>query len=233
MYSGSLPSYGVHLFLFALPLTVGKQQKRDIAGGNTYGGTVLSSFGGFWISLRIIFTPGGFNIIYSYGGATAEFHNAFGFFLIVSIHLVYICHYSATAASARFGSSTDRVPYLQGWFIFTFFMWLMSLRSSVAFCSLLFLLWIPFLLLAVGHLDTSYDAISGTTSPNTTLIKAGGGVGIVVAFIAWWDMLAGLADADNSFLAISVLPFPWSSRDLAKRRDCVGMRYCRCKISLV
>ena len=30
--------------------------------GNTFGATALSSYGGFWIAVAIIFTPGGFDI---------------------------------------------------------------------------------------------------------------------------------------------------------------------------
>ena len=36
---------------------------REMAVGNTFGATALSSYGGFWISYAIIFIPGGFEII--------------------------------------------------------------------------------------------------------------------------------------------------------------------------
>ncbi|KAL5339510.1 GPR1/FUN34/yaaH family-domain-containing protein [Aspergillus crustosus] len=35
----------------------------EMAVGNSFGATVLSSYGGFWISVGIIFTPRGFNIM--------------------------------------------------------------------------------------------------------------------------------------------------------------------------
>ena len=57
--------------------------------GNTFGATALSSYGGFWISFGIIFTPGGFNIekqIVTAEDGTA-FLNAIGFFLMVCTHL--------------------------------------------------------------------------------------------------------------------------------------------------
>jgi succinate-acetate transporter protein len=50
--------------------------------GNTFGATSLSSFGGFWISIAIILTPGGFNIEESYD--SIEFQHAFALFLFVS-----------------------------------------------------------------------------------------------------------------------------------------------------
>jgi succinate-acetate transporter protein len=51
--------------------------------GNTFGATSLSSFGGFWISIAIILTPGGFNIEESY--TSLEFQHAFALFLFVSL----------------------------------------------------------------------------------------------------------------------------------------------------
>lgn len=51
----------------------------DMAIGNTFGGTALSSYGGFWISIGIILTPGGFQIEDSYGDASnGNFYAAFG-----------------------------------------------------------------------------------------------------------------------------------------------------------
>lgn len=58
----------------------------EMAVGNTFGATALSSYGGFWISFAIVLTPGGFQIVEALGGAeSAEFHHSFGFFLMVSI----------------------------------------------------------------------------------------------------------------------------------------------------
>lgn len=59
---------------------------REMAVGNTFGATALSSYGGFWISFAIILTPGGFNIeegILSTGGEKALF-DSLGFYLMVS-----------------------------------------------------------------------------------------------------------------------------------------------------
>lgn len=57
-----------------------------MAVGNTFGATALSSYGGFWISVGIILTPGGFGIIDALGGATsAAFYDSFGLFLMVRV----------------------------------------------------------------------------------------------------------------------------------------------------
>merc|ERR1712071_355233 len=55
----------------------------EMAVGNTFGATALSSYGGFWIAVAITLTPGGFEIVTGLGGGTsAAFLNSFGFFLM-------------------------------------------------------------------------------------------------------------------------------------------------------
>lgn len=59
---------------------------REMAVGNTFGATALSSYGGFWLAFAIILTPGGFEIADALGGAgTPQFDNSFGLFLFVSL----------------------------------------------------------------------------------------------------------------------------------------------------
>lgn len=55
---------------------------REMAVGNTFGATALSSYGGFWISFAIVLTPDGFDIAGSYSNPV-HFNYALGFFLIV------------------------------------------------------------------------------------------------------------------------------------------------------
>jgi len=148
----------------------------EMAVGNTFGATALSSYGGFWLSFAIILTPGGFNIVNSLGGhSNALFLDSFGFFLM-------------------------------GWFIFTFLLLLCTLRSTVAFFSLFFTLDLAFLCLGIGYLNRTNGA------PGITAIKAGGGFGILAAFLAWYNALAGIADSSNSFFVVPVAHFPWSDK---------------------
>ncbi|KAK4690739.1 uncharacterized protein P7C71_g6119, partial [Lecanoromycetidae sp. Uapishka_2] len=94
----------------------------EMAVGNTFGATALSSYGGFWLSFAIILTPGGFEIQSSLAAVNAtEFLDEFGLFLI-------------------------------GWFIFTFILLLCTLRSTLAFFSLFFTLDMAFMLLGIGYL---------------------------------------------------------------------------------
>jgi len=97
----------------------------EMAVGNTFGATALSSYGGFWISFAIILTPGGFEIVStleSSPGGVPEFLNSFGIFLM-------------------------------GWFIFTFLLLLCTLKSTVMFFLLFFWLDMAFLLLGIGYLQ--------------------------------------------------------------------------------
>ena len=58
---------------------------REMAVGNTFGATALSSYGGFWIAFGIILTPGGFAIVEGLGGEeSSAFLDSFGVFLMVS-----------------------------------------------------------------------------------------------------------------------------------------------------
>ncbi|APA06978.1 hypothetical protein SS1G_04344 [Sclerotinia sclerotiorum 1980 UF-70] len=71
----------------------------EMAVGNTFGATALSSFGGFWISLAILLTPGGFEIASSY--SDYDFNQAFGFFLMgwfIFTTILLVCTLRSTVA---------------------------------------------------------------------------------------------------------------------------------------
>ncbi|CZT00301.1 related to Y.lipolytica glyoxylate pathway regulator GPR1 [Rhynchosporium agropyri] len=99
----------------------------EMAVGNTFGATALSSYGGFWLSFAIVLTPGGFNIVTSYGKEDPNaFNNAFGFYLV-------------------------------GWFIFTTVLLICTLKSTVAFFMLFFTLDLAFLCLFLGYLNADAE----------------------------------------------------------------------------
>ncbi|KIX07051.1 uncharacterized protein Z518_05028 [Rhinocladiella mackenziei CBS 650.93] len=149
----------------------------EMAVGNTFGATALSSYGGFWISFAIILTPGGFQI-----ESTIE----------------------DTAGTKALLDSLGF--YLMGWFIFTTILLFCTLKSTVAFFMLFFTLDLAFLLLGIAYLQPSNGA------PNTGCLRAGGAFGIIAAFFAWYNALAGIADTSNSFFIIPVAHFPWSEK---------------------
>merc|ERR1712093_951457 len=111
----------------------------EIAVGNTFGGTALSSSGGFEIV----------SSIEAAGGESAVL-NSLGF-------------------------------YLMGWFIFTFLLLICTLKSTVAFFFLFFVLDLAFLLLGIAYLRP----VDGAPSPGCT--RAGGAFGILAAFAAWYN----------------------------------------------
>jgi succinate-acetate transporter protein len=139
---------------------------REMAVGNTFGATALSSYGGFWLSFAIILTPGGFEIESSLVKVSeATFLNSFGL-------------------------------YLMGWFIFTTILLICTLRSTVAFFFLFFTLDMAFLLLGIGYLQNNGKA------PNSACITAGGAFGLLAAFTAWYNALAGIADSSNRLVLL-------------------------------
>jgi succinate-acetate transporter protein len=101
--------------------------------------------------------------------------------------------------------------YLMGWFIFTFLLLICTLRSTVAFFSLFFTLDIAFMMLGIGYLQ--HDG----TGPQEQCIIAGGVFGLLAAFLAWYNALAGIADSSNSFFVIPVAHFPWSDKGRERR----------------
>lgn len=66
---------------------VNADRDREMAVGNTFGATALTSYGGFWIALAITFTPGGFHIenalLEADKGSPAMFYDSLGLFLLV------------------------------------------------------------------------------------------------------------------------------------------------------
>merc|ERR1712058_192822 len=56
----------------------------EMAVGNTFGATALSSYGGFWIAFATLLTPGGFDIepTLEESEGAAGLHNNIGLFLV-------------------------------------------------------------------------------------------------------------------------------------------------------
>jgi len=85
--------------------------------------------------------------------------------------------------------------YLIGWWIFTTLLLLCTLKSTVAFFSLFFFLDITFLLLAIARFQQTEAG-----GLNANINKAGGILGVITAFIAWYNALAGIAETSNRYV---------------------------------
>ncbi|KAJ5435969.1 GPR1/FUN34/yaaH protein [Penicillium cf. griseofulvum] len=73
----------------------------EMAVGNTFGATALSSYGGFWIAFAMVLTPGGFEIEHSLGGAGAKFYDSMGLFLMgwfIFTTIMLFCTLKSTVA---------------------------------------------------------------------------------------------------------------------------------------
>jgi succinate-acetate transporter protein len=138
-----------------------------MAVGNTFGATALSSYGGFWIAYGILLTPN-WNILGKGGPYDA----------------------TLTHGDPKMGNSAVGF-FLTGWFIFTTILLLCTLRSTVMFFLLFFTLDLAFLMLACGEYATN----NGAAKSAVMLTKAGGGFGMLAAFLAWYNAFAGIADS--------------------------------------
>ncbi|KAK1713443.1 hypothetical protein CaCOL14_009337 [Colletotrichum acutatum] len=105
----------------------------EMAVGNTFGATALSSYGGFWIAYGILLTPN-WGIIAADGPYAANYSD----------------HYSAVGF------------FLTGWFIFTTLLLLCTLRSTVVFFSLFFTLDLAFLFLACENYAANNGALTAS-----------------------------------------------------------------------
>ncbi|OQE40822.1 hypothetical protein PENCOP_c005G04667 [Penicillium coprophilum] len=107
----------------------------EMAAGNTFGATALSSYGGFWIALSMTFTPG-LSVMSELkkadNGSTDMFYNSYGLFLM-------------------------------GWFIFTFILLLCTLKSTAVFFTLFLCVDVALMLLGIGHLHR--DALGNPNPP--------------------------------------------------------------------
>ncbi len=85
--------------------------------------------------------------------------------------------------------------FLLGWTIFTFLMFLGSLRINLALIALFLFLTLTFLALAIGELGGG-----------ATFQMIGGWLGIITALIAWYTALAGVLSSAKSVFTLPVWP---------------------------
>lgn len=119
----------------------------DFARGNTFGGTVFSSYGGFWLSMAVIYIPGsGILGAFEANGTGAQLSSALGTYLIT-------------------------------WFIGTFIFLIAALRTNVASIALFGSLSMTFILLAAAHFTNSNNTskAGGVFGIITALIAYYGG----------------------------------------------------------
>lgn len=144
----------------------------EIALENTFGGTALCSYGGFWMSFAAIYIPW-FGVTSAYEGKESELGNVVGFFLLAMT-------------------------------IFTLGITVCTMKSTLMFFLLFFLLGITFLLLAISEFTGKFG-----------VKRSAGVLGIIVSFLAWYNAFAGLATRQNSYLTGHPVPLPTNEYTLA------------------
>jgi uncharacterized protein len=88
--------------------------------------------------------------------------------------------------------------FLLAWTIFTAYMLLASMGTTKVLTAIFAVLFVTFLLLAIGNL---------AAPPNATLIHVGGWLGLITAVMAWYHSAAGVT---NASWGRTVLPvWPW------------------------
>ncbi|KAI3403955.1 hypothetical protein KGF56_003222 [Candida oxycetoniae] len=131
--------------------------------------------------------------------------NTFGFTALtsygafwLSYAAIFIDSFGILKAYEESDQLADAVGFfLLGWAIFTLVLFLATLKSTVAFCSLFGFLFITFILLAGGEL-----------SGHVGVTRAGGVFGVITSFIAWWNAFAGTATPLNSYVTPVSIPLP-------------------------
>ncbi len=157
-------------------------------------------------SLELVLLP----LALFYGGAVQilagmwEFrkNNTFGALAFASYGAFWIClawytrYIVPTLAAGRAHEATGL--FLLAWTIFTAYMLLASFRTTMVLTAVFAFLFAAFLVLAIGNL---------AAPPNATVIKAGGWLGLVTAFLAWYHSAAGVTNATWGRTLLPV--FPW------------------------
>jgi len=124
-------------------------------------------------------------------GATA-FTSYGGFWLSYAAILIPGTGIGAAYTSAAEETSAIGI-YLASWFIITFLFFLATTRVNIGLMALFFFLDITFLLLMAGEF-----------TGNIKVHKAGGGFGILTAFIAYYCGTSQLLSRDNSWFTLPI-----------------------------
>src|SRR2546423_8271490 len=127
-------------------------------------------------------------------GATA-FCSYGGFWLAFGANLTPLFNVVAAYGGDTPAFHTAIGFFLLGWTIFTAWMFLASLRTTLALMGVFLFLALTFLALTIGFLGGG-----------TLWIQIGGWLGIITALIAWYTALAGVLASSKSVFALPTFP---------------------------
>lgn len=104
--------------------------------------------------------------------------------------------------------------YLLGWTIFATLMWSMTFRSTWVLFSMMFFVVLTLILLCAGNFTMTANAVRGTS-----VIKAGGYVGVITSIIGWYVVYEALATKENSLFVPPVLLMPTTVLGRQRKSD--------------
>ncbi|KAG0244073.1 hypothetical protein BGW41_000501 [Actinomortierella wolfii] len=84
--------------------------------------------------------------------------------------------------------------FLLGWAIFTVILWIATFRSTVTLSTMFFTLVLTFFVLSSAHL--------AHLDPGNSLTRVGGGLGLITAFLAWYNAASGLYHPQSTFVRL-------------------------------
>lgn len=87
--------------------------------------------------------------------------------------------------------------YILPWCIFSFALWLCTLKSTVSLTSLMFSIWLFLTLITISYFTAS-----------VATFKATGFFCILAGLLGFYNTYAGLADKTNSYFVLSSIPLP-------------------------
>lgn len=143
-------------------------------------------------------------LAFAYGGLAQllagmwEFRtgNTFGAVAFTSYGAFWISFFFLVRLTPSEGVTTNGVSvYLYMWAIFTTYMFVASLRTTAAIALVFFLLAITFFLLAIGN-----------AGADSSILHAGGFVGIATAIAAWYASFAVVLNSTFGRVVLPVMP---------------------------
>jgi len=122
--------------------------------------------------------------------------NTFGAVAFSSYGAFWISFYLLLTKTLLAASTPAAVAvYLYAWAIFTTYMFIASLRTTGAVALVFFLLAVTFFLLAIGNAGSS-----------SSVLHAGGWVGLATAVVAWYASFAGVLNSTFGRVVLPVVP---------------------------
>jgi len=136
--------------------------------GNTFGSLAFSSYGGFWMS-----------------------------FAALNMNCLGFLNGYSTYPNGPKDLHDGLGLYLLAWSMFSLFMGLAAHRTTLALMTLFYLVFLTFLMLAIGDFTTfTYPDISIRTQ------EAGGCFGVMAAILAWYCAYASLLSKKISLITL-------------------------------